>query len=316
MEAFGTTFNEKSPGWSLPVIAYYLADRTLTGSDSLNGADTMSESEAMFSEILNEFDEFVDWFISEENHENRRRLNEGMEYKNPHLEAIRNTIETFFGALSEPAQFAHLQTKEEEITDLTSFKKRSEVAVFIIKKGKSLKLSSLSDGEKMLLMLVCDITRRLVLANTDLRGKRALKGKGIVLIDEIELHLHPSWQRAVVPALEKTFPNIQFIVTTHSPQVISNVKVGGVFGLVDNQILPCATYGKDSNWLLEVIMNDRERPAQVQKNIDEYLEMIRTGKLEAADVSRKKLEDEMGDDLDPVFVKGDILTRRKKFAKQ
>lgn len=72
-----------------------------------------------------------------------------------------------------------------------------------------------------MLALTGDLVRRLAIANPALSNP--LKGAAIVLIDEIDLHLHPQWQRAVIPRLEKTFPHCQFIVSTHSPQVISEV---------------------------------------------------------------------------------------------
>ena len=75
--------------------------------------------------------------------------------------------------------------------------------------------------KKSLLALVGDIARRLILANPSLENP--LYGEGIVLIDEIELHLHPKWQREVINKLREVFPNIQFILTTHSPQVISEI---------------------------------------------------------------------------------------------
>ena len=69
--------------------------------------------------------------------------------------------------------------------------------------------------------MILDIASRLAILNPP--GKNALDASGIVLIDEIDLHLHPSWQQRILPDLMRTFPNIQFIVTTHSPQVISAI---------------------------------------------------------------------------------------------
>jgi predicted ATP-binding protein involved in virulence len=97
----------------------------------------------------------------------------------------------------------------------------------ITKQGQELIINQLSDGEKCLLAMVGDLARRLAIANPSLPDP--LQGSGVVLIDEIELHLHPKWQREIIPALTRTFPNCQFIVTTHSPQVISQVKPEGIY---------------------------------------------------------------------------------------
>ena len=108
--------------------------------------------------------------------------------------------------------------------------KRSRMQIVLKKQDHELVLNQLSDGEKNLLVMVADIARRLAIANPD-PTKNALEGEGIILIDEIELHLHPQWQRDIIPRLTSTFPNCQFIVTTHSPQVLSNVKKENVFNV-------------------------------------------------------------------------------------
>jgi len=100
----------------------------------------------------------------------------------------------------------------------------------IIKKDDCpLSLGQLSDGERSFLAMISDLVRRLVLANPLLDDP--LQGAGIVLIDELELHLHPKWQREVVEKLRRTFPNIQFITTTHSPFVIQALRPGELINL-------------------------------------------------------------------------------------
>ena len=99
---------------------------------------------------------------------------------------------------------------------------RNPLQMRIKKNGFSLNVSQLSDGEKIYMALVGDLCRRLTLANPTLDDP--LQGEGIVLIDELDLHLHPQWQTEIATKLCETFPNIQFIVTTHSPLVITNVQ--------------------------------------------------------------------------------------------
>lgn len=97
----------------------------------------------------------------------------------------------------------------------------NEVRLVLTKDDLLLDAQQLSQGEKTILTLVGDLTRRLVLLNPKLNNP--LQGKGIVLIDEVDLHLHPSWQQSIIEKLQYTFPNVQFIITTHSPQVVSTV---------------------------------------------------------------------------------------------
>jgi predicted ATP-binding protein involved in virulence len=138
------------------------------------------------------------------------------------------------------------------------------------KQGQELIVNQLSDGEKCLLAMVGDLARRLAIANPSLENP--LQGEGVVLIDEIELHLHPKWQREIIPALTRTFPNCQFIATTHSPQVISEVKPNGIYileatseGVVARR--PESSYGRDSNRILEDLMGVPARPQEIKDDI-------------------------------------------------
>lgn len=107
--------------------------------------------------------------------------------------------------------------------------------LLVSKHGEYLDLTQISDGERSLLAMVMDLCRRLVLANPELDDP--LNGAGVVLIDEIELHLHPQWQREVVEKLRRTFPHIQFILTSHSPFVMQSVHSGDELILLDGQPL-------------------------------------------------------------------------------
>ena len=187
------------------------------------------------------------------------------------------------------------------------------------KQDRELNVNQLSDGEKCLLAMVGDLARRLAIANPGLDDP--LLGDGIVLIDEIELHLHPRWQRDIIPALKKTFPNCQFIVTTHSPQVISHVQPEGVFILERDEseglIIMGAegSYGRDSNSILEDLMEVPERPQKIKDSLQQLFKFIDDGNLEGAKELREELASEIGDD-EPEFVRADVLIRRKEILKK
>lgn len=86
--------------------------------------------------------------------------------------------------------------------------------------------SNLSQGQKSILAMVGDIARRCAMVNPHLETNAPAKTPGIVLIDELDLHLHPRWQRRIVDDLKRTFPKIQFIATTHSPFIIQALQPG------------------------------------------------------------------------------------------
>ena len=123
----------------------------------------------------------------------------------------------------------------------------------------------LSDGERGILALVLDLTRRLAQANPELI-EPASKAEAVVLIDEIDLHLHPKWQRQIVHNLTTSFPRCQFIATTHSPQVIGEVEHDRIQIIADGQVYPPShSFGVDSSRVLEEIMEAPSRDPQVSQ---------------------------------------------------
>jgi predicted ATP-binding protein involved in virulence len=103
--------------------------------------------------------------------------------------------------------------------------------IITLKNGKNLPFRMLSDGVRNMLGMVADIAYRTAVLNPQLEDKAVTETPGIVLIDEIDLHLHPKWQRKVVDDLKRTFPKIQFIATTHSPFIIQSLKEGELINL-------------------------------------------------------------------------------------
>ncbi len=158
----------------------------------------------------------------------------------------------------------------------------------VMKQSAKLDVCQLSDGERGLLALVLDLARRLSQANPGLADP-VRYGRGIVLIDELDLHLHPKWQRTIVEQLTRTFPACQFIATTHSPQIVAAVEPEQVLLLADTGIVrPDRTLGMDSNWILQHLMEADDRPADAAKKIKEVEGLIRRGSFKKA---RKQIAD-------------------------
>lgn len=128
-----------------------------------------------------------------------------------------------------------------------------------------LPVAQLSDGERGVLAMVLDLTRRLAQANPEMRDPAA-QAEAVVLIDEVELHLHPSWQRRIVKNLTETFPKCQFIATTHSPQVIGEIEHDRIQIIADGGVYaPTYSFGVDSNRVLEEIMDSPPRATEVEE---------------------------------------------------
>ena len=160
------------------------------------------------------------------------------------------------------------------------------------KKGTALDLRQLSAGERGILALVLDLARRLWQANPGLSDP-VRDGAAIVLIDELELHLHPKWQRTIVRRLTETFRNCQFIATTHSPQIVSAVRPEQILLLKGDEVIrPERTLGMDSNWLLRSVMETDERSPEATAAIEEVEAMMKEWDLETARIriAERRLE--------------------------
>jgi predicted ATP-binding protein involved in virulence len=138
--------------------------------------------------------------------------------------------------------------------------------------GTVLPLEHLSDGYRTMLALVGDLASRMARLNPHLGEETLRRTPGVVLIDELDLHLHPAWQRRVIEDLAGTFRRIQFISTTHSPQIISEVETGKTLVLEHDtsgiQVKEEESYGLDSNWVLQHIMEVSPRPQKIERLIN------------------------------------------------
>lgn len=152
-----------------------------------------------------------------------------------------------------------------------------------------LPLSQLSDGLRNTVAMVADIAFRCVKLNPHLRTEAAMKTQGIVLIDEVDMFLHPAWQQQIIQSLRSAFPLIQFIVTTHSPQVISTVQRNSIRLLSQDDksngyavIPPGATYGEPSNDVLQSVMNvDPQPPVAEKAELQELTVLVDQGKYDS-----------------------------------
>lgn len=245
-------------------------------------------------QAVSDFNEFFKWFRKQEDLENETRRDDS-QYRDHQLEAVRQAIENFMPGF----------------TDLRV--RRNPVRMSVRKSGEELDVKQLSDGEKCLLALVGDLARRLVIANPE--SDQPLNGDGVVLIDEIDLHLHPSLQRQVLNKLRDTFKNCQFIVSTHSPQILSHVKAGNVWLLKRREqgieaVRPTETYGLDSNALLEIAMETPERDSVIKTRLENLFQLIEDNQLAEANSEINAIVHEVNDL--PELSRARAILRRKE----
>lgn len=293
----------ENPETKLPLAVYYPVNRAVLEIPLEVLEEHQFEQIDAYDQALTgariDFKSFFEWYRNREDVENEE-LRDNPEHSDRQLQAVRKAI------------YSVLDDKEKNFSNLRV--RRSPLQMTITKLGQELIVNQLSDGEKGLLAMVGDLARRLAIANPGLENPR--EGSGVVLIDEIELHLHPKWQREIIPALTRTFPNCQFIVTTHSPQVISQVKPEGIYILerTDNGIVairPESSYGRDSNRILEDLMDTPERPQEIKESLLELFRLIARGDLDSARQLHQKIADEIGAD-EPELVGASVSIRRRE----
>lgn len=169
-----------------------------------------------------------------------------------------------------------------------------ELDMKIDKLSSTTSVLQLSQGEKSLMALIADITRRLVLLNPNI--KNALHGNGIILIDELELHLHPSWQQKIIPSLKNTFPNIQFIITTHSPQILTTCTAKEIVILDSsgNESVDFSPYGQSTSSALSLMNTNSTPQLSINDAINRYEQLVREGKIDSyeAQLALERLNNE------------------------
>jgi len=282
--AFGTAvareLEENPVEANLPIVVYYPVHRAVLDIPlRVRGTvpfDQLGALEGAVSPSGRSFREFFSWFRQREDLENEARLEGTLEY-DPELTAVRQAIARMLPG------FENLRVR------------RSPLRMVITKNSLELRVDQLSDGEKAILALSGDLARRLATANPG--RKDALQGRAIVLIDELELHLHPGWQRRTVVQLREAFPNCQFIVSSHSPQIVSEVEPEGVFLLKDHVVKRTdRSKGWTSNLILEELMDVAARPAEALAEIETMYDAIDDGEFDKARHMLQQLEQSLGAD--------------------
>ena len=165
--------------------------------------------------------------------------------------------------------------------------------------GRELPFELLSDGYRNMIAMVADIAWRAAVLNPHFGDAAARKSTGVVLIDEIDLHLHPAWQRSVIANLRRSFPGIQFVATTHSPQVISSARREWILSLKGGLDSPAGVgfvEGKDSNSILAGEMGVPERPEEMKSALTEVFDLIDRGDFPKATKKVGELEKKLGMD--------------------
>lgn len=278
---------------SLPVIAFYGCDRLWLTSKDLDPAKLVQDS-------IERFGPYKDWLRSAaDDHAIGQWL------IRQQLASLQQGVDTpELGILKKAARGA-IPGCSDVYFDVAGSK-----IIVEFSGGESTLFENLSDGQRTLLGLFCDLARRISILNPHL-GERALaETPGVVLIDELDLHLHPKWQRRIIQDLRRTFPKVQFICTTHSPQLIGQARPDEIIQLDASRTTahPGQSLGMDSNWILRHIMGSDDRDPDVAKALDELFEHIEQARFDEAQAALVALRQRIGEH--PELVEADALIGR------
>lgn len=169
-------------------------------------------------------------------------------------------------------------------------------------------MKNLSDGYKNTIGIIADIAYRMAVLNPQLLQNVLTQTPGIVLIDEIDLHLHPRWQQRIIRDLQSIFPKVQFIVSTHAPSVIASVKKENLLllsGEKQGNSAAVEVYGKDANSILKGVMDVGHRPGEVQSLFDRFYQLLEDEQLKQAEEMLNLIENLIGSE-DPELTKARV----------
>ena len=302
--------DEEGRDVDLPIVAFYDTDRAVFDAPQRRTPKEFPRYAALEGalSVRSNFGDFFKWFYAKEDEELRAQRRQSS-FVSRELQAVRTAITSMIPGASEPRI---------ELRPLRF------VVSLDLESGppEDLTLDQLSGGYRIILGLAADLARRMAQGNPH-RGD-PLACEAIVLIDEVELHLHPAWQQRVLADLRRTFPNTQFIVSTHSPQVLTSVPPRQIVELSreDGTIVAggtsAATYGAEAGDVLSTVMGVRGRPADnafVQK-LDRYLRLVGDDKGESE--AARKLRDELNrlSPRDPALDSADVEIRRRNVLKR
>ena len=256
-----------------------------------------------------DFEDLFAWFYFKEDEELReQKERRDFDYQLKEVSAVRQAISSMLPEVSDP------RTESNPPRFVVSQKSEQGQV-------EKLSLDQLSGGYRIVLALAADLARRMVQGNPHLDDP--LKSEAVVLIDEVELHLHPGWQQRILGDLQRTFPNAQFIVSTHSPQVLTTVEPQRIVELAregDRIVAGApagATYGAEAGDVLSVVMGVKERPEnEFTKALDQYRRLVREGQWESEEALALRASLESMSPYDPALDRADLEIRRRKLFKQ
>jgi predicted ATP-binding protein involved in virulence len=302
-----------SPG-TLPLIAYYRTSRLHNKKDGRHRASTGSIDRRLagYSDALSSLSSFTSvmgWFETQWREASDPRFSRELQLNLPILAGVQQAVRTVLA----PTGWCDIDWDFSE----------QSLVVTHPEKGR-FPLLALSDGVRSMTALASDIARRCVTLNPHLSSEASLQTPGVLLIDEIDMHLHPRWQQQAVELLRTAFPRLQIVLTTHSPHVLSTVDSGSIRSIREENGLGIVstpqfqTRGIQSADILARVMDVDPVPnVEEAAWLSEYRALVQTSAHES--LEGKKLWNKLAKHFGlehPVLEEIKMLERLQEFKRQ
>lgn len=280
--------------FELPVVVYYGTERAIRADvkrrRGFKKAFTRFDALAGALDATSNFRNAMEWFNAMEDLERREKIERSdPNYKDQNLEAVRQAICDLL-----PPKHSNPRIEIRPVRFVIDQQLENGTK-------KTLRLSQLSDGYRIIFAVVMDLARRLVEANPIEKGRHPFDVPSIVMIDEIDLHLHPSWQQQILASLLKAFPHTQFIVTTHSPQVLTTTPARSLrkISITQEGVQISSNYqflsGSRAEYVLEDVIGVESRPQENEMviKLTRYKDLVSKNRWDSE--KAKELRDELND---------------------
>lgn len=300
--------------YQLPIFVYYGTGR---------GVFEIPQRKRAFAKEFSRFDAlkgalesrtnfrgFVEYFYSLEDVETKRQKEaRSFDIEIPELKTIRKAVNMMLPAFKNPKSIepAGIQVDWEQDDGQI----------------KQLRIEQLSDGYRTTLAMVMDIAARMAEANPEMEDP--LQTEGVVLIDEVDLHLHPGWQQTIMLDLMRTFPNAQFIVSTHSAQVISSVKpeclrvIDWIGDEASLKLIDFSEGAESQQVLLDVlgVKSSRVDGLDIVKDLKHYQQLVENNQWDSPKaVELRERLDDWGREHEPELARLDVDIRLKELERR
>ena len=288
-------------GVILPLIAYYgtgrlwarKQNRLKSSQSKLNSARSRLRGYKDCLDVNTNESIMLRWFSKM----TYTRLQEGRAV--PELEAVEQAVADCYCGMDDKAKDVKFRfsVKSDELELVIHYK---DGAV------SYLPVRLLSDGIRTILNMVADIAYRMAVLNTQLLGNIVRDTDGIVMIDELDMHLHPSWQQRIMQDLTRIFPKLQFVVTTHAPSILANVHKENIRIIKDNEVFPAHnnSYGRNLTAIMHELMETEIRPQEILALLKKFNDNLDEGDAAEAKKILETLEKTLGsNDQDVVDAK-------------